>query len=91
MSEFKKVTTKKELDLLDEKETVEGYMAGLGGEDQPDSTKSKSYWHGWRNGNVDAGNGDPDEAQRSLARDCHQECVSTFALMELMASDASIH
>ena len=44
-----------------------GYLAGLHGEPEPGSDKSKSYWHGWRNGMMDTGRLPHDEAARNLA------------------------
>jgi hypothetical protein len=69
MSEFQPVTTKAELELLDESDMVAGYMAGFAGEPEPGSDKSRSYWHGWRNGMVDSGREQIDAAQQMLARE----------------------
>ena len=44
-----------------------GYLAGLHGAPEPGSDKSKSYWHGWRNGMMDTGRLPHDEAARNLA------------------------
>lgn len=50
---------------LDESEILIGYMDGMAGlvgaEDM-----TRSYWHGWRNGAVDAGFIEPDEAQLEI-------------------------
>lgn len=54
MSEYQPLTTAAELDLLDMDDCVEGYRAGLRGASEPGSDKSKSYWHGWRNGMMDS-------------------------------------
>lgn len=70
MSEFQPVRTKAGLDLLDEDEILQGYWEGLDGADQPGSDKSRSYWHGWRNAQVDRGRAKADDAQRQLAREC---------------------
>jgi ribosome modulation factor len=40
---------------LDEEECLAGYRAGLNGEPEPGSDKSRSFLHGWRNGMVDKG------------------------------------
>lgn len=45
---------------------VAGYRAGLDGTPEPGSDKSKSYWHGWRNGMMDKGRLPIDEAARNL-------------------------
>ena len=69
MSEFKTVDRCSDLACLDGDEVVAGYRAGLSGVAEPGSTKSRSFWHGWRNGVVDSGRKSPDEAQRMLAAD----------------------
>ena len=69
MSEFQPVRTKADLDLLDDDEMVQGYQAGLSGASEPGSDKSRSYWHGWRNGRADRGLDPIDNAQRQLARE----------------------
>lgn len=69
MSEFPVVTCLSELELLNSNEIVEGYLAGFKGDPEPGSDKSKSYWHGWRNGHVDGGHGPIDHAQCELARE----------------------
>ncbi|AZW14229.1 hypothetical protein CS344_20155 [Bordetella bronchiseptica] len=69
MSEFHPVRTKADLDLLDHDEIVQGYREGLAGAAQPGSDKSRSYWHGWRNAQVDRGWAKPDDAQCQLARE----------------------
>lgn len=68
MSEFQRVSTMADLSLLNEDEVVEGYLSGLRG-DKPDQTKSKSWWHGWRNGMVDKGRLPPDAASQALAKE----------------------
>lgn len=67
MSEFQKVSSKADLDNLDEADIVAGYIAGLDGANEPGSDKSRGYWHGWRNGMVDSGRSDKDAEQASLA------------------------
>lgn len=57
-----------QLDALDEKEMVDGYLSGIHGDDEPGNNHSYSYWHGWRNGHADKF-GKPDDAQRELAHD----------------------
>lgn len=59
---FDAVRTVAEYRLLDEAEVMIGYMDGMAGlTGAVDMTRS--YWHGWRNGVVDAGFIEPDEAQ----------------------------
>ena len=67
MSEYSPLSTAAELAFLDDDECVAGYRAGLGGAPEPGSDKSKSYWHGWRNGMMDTGRLPHDEAARNLA------------------------
>ncbi|MFC4275547.1 hypothetical protein [Achromobacter aloeverae] len=69
MSEFQPVRTKADLDTLDDDDIVAGYMHGLNGGDEPGSDKSRSFWHGWRNGMVDSRRAEPDSAQGELARE----------------------
>jgi hypothetical protein len=69
MSEYKPLSTHAELDLLDMDDCVEGYRAGWNGEPEPGSDKSKSYWHGWRNGMMDTKRLPFDEAWHALLRE----------------------
>jgi len=68
VSEFAPVTTLADLDSLDDAELLEGYRDGRAGEPEPGNNRSRSYWHGWRNGAVDGGHRDKDLAQSELAR-----------------------
>lgn len=64
----REIETVAELDTLDGAEILEGYQDGL--ENFPcGENRSRSYWHGWRNGQVDGGYMKADEPQRRLARD----------------------
>lgn len=69
MAEFKPVETLDDLSTLDTAEVVEGYLDGLKAAAEPGNNRSRSYWHGWRNGVVDGGFRQIDEAQRRLARE----------------------
>ena len=71
MSEFKPVSTKEELALLDEDDVIAGYMYGFDGGPEPGNDKSRSFWHGWRNGSVDGGHRQIDDDQTKLAREYH--------------------
>jgi hypothetical protein len=62
------VTTLDELNSLDPNEMREGYSDGKLNEPQPSGNRSKSYWHGWRNGMMDGGHMPIDAAARELAR-----------------------
>lgn len=67
MSEYQPLSSVRDLDVLDEDDCMAGYLAGLDGLPEPGSDKSKSYWHGWRNGMMDTGRLPHDEAARNLA------------------------
>lgn len=53
---------------LSEDDCLAGYLAGLRDEPEPGSDKSRSFFHGWRNGRADRGHVELDEAQREYAR-----------------------
>jgi len=67
MGEYQPLSTISELAVLDGDDCVAGYCAGLDGAPEPGSDRSKSYWHGWRNGMMDSGRMPHDEASRKLA------------------------
>ena len=67
MAEFSPVQTVDDFRTLDDGEVLEGYLDGFHGEAAPDSSRSRSYWHGWRNGMVDSARSLPDQAQLALA------------------------
>lgn len=67
MSEFSPIRDPHDLDLQDEHEMVLGYLSALNGDDEPGNDRSRSFWHGWRNGAVDSGRRTPDAAQAALA------------------------
>lgn len=67
MSEFQPVETVEDLNSLDDDEIVAGYRSGLHGDPEPGSNKSRSFWHGWRNGSSDTRRRDPDVHQARLA------------------------
>lgn len=50
---FTPVATVAEVETLSQIETVNGYHAGRRNEPEP-FDKGKAYWHGWRNGMIDA-------------------------------------
>lgn len=66
MSEYRPVTTPEDLATLDHNEMFAGYTAGRMGAPEPRNVP-RSFWHGWRNGMVDGGHSQPDQAQRQLA------------------------
>lgn len=57
-----------QLDLLDDKEVIQGYWDGRDGDPEPGDNRSYSYWHGWRNGRVDGGHDKTDAHQIQLAK-----------------------
>ncbi len=67
MSEFRPVETVEDLNSLDIDEVFEGYRAGLQCAPEPGSDRSRSYWHGWRNGSTDSGRCQKDASQSRLA------------------------
>ena len=69
MSEFKPATTVEDLQLLDVDKILEGYRDGSRGEPEPGNNRSRSYWHGWRNGIADTKRMEADESMSLLARD----------------------
>lgn len=69
MSEYAPISSKAELAFVDESDCMAGYLSGLENSPHPGSDKSKSFWHGWRNGMMDKGNLRPDAASENLARE----------------------
>lgn len=49
-------------------DVVDGYRAGYRGESEPGNDKSRSFFHGWRNGRVDGGHDKIDARQTEFAR-----------------------
>lgn len=72
MSEFRPVLTMEDLLTLDVAELAEGYRDGRANAPAPGNNRTRSYWHGWRNGRCDGGFVEPDEGQRALARAFHK-------------------
>jgi hypothetical protein len=69
MGEFLPVRTIADLETLDSDEIVEGYMDAFHGEPEPGNNRSRSYWHGWRNGAADTRRIPHDDAMRELAHE----------------------
>ena len=67
--EYLPISTMKELEQLNSDEIVEGYLSAQENTQLLGSDKSKSYWHGWRNGMVDFHKIPIDDAQRQLAKE----------------------
>lgn len=76
MSEFKPVRTLADLDTLDRDDMLAGYRAGLCGAPEPGNLHSRAYWHGWRNGRVDAGLAEKDADQCQLVAEAHREALA---------------
>lgn len=57
-----------DLATIDEAEILEGYWDGRTNE-PCGGNRSRSYWHGWRNGMMDAHHLKGDKASAALARD----------------------
>lgn len=68
MSEWLPVSHLFDLETLEKSEVAEGYLDGLGAAPEPGNNRTRSYWHGWRNGMVDGGHMEKDWAQIELAR-----------------------
>ena len=60
------VSTMDELVEFDTDEIIEGYFDGRENEPEPQGNRSKSYWHGWRNGMIDGGHMKSDAASKAL-------------------------
>lgn len=67
MAEFSPVSDLADMFGLVDAEVQVGYRLGAAGVGSPASHWSRSVWHGWRNGRVDAGLAERDEAQRLLS------------------------
>jgi len=72
MSKFMPVWTVADLETLDDAEIIEGYHDGRANEPEPGNNRSRSYWHGWRNGMADGGHRKGDAAQAALAHEVIQ-------------------
>lgn len=65
------VSSVADLNTLDEAEIIEGYRDAFDGGDCGDN-RSRSYWHGWRNGMMDRGRMPKDEHAAALAHEVIQ-------------------
>src|SRR5690348_707405 len=54
MAELAPVRTVADLRQLDDGEILKGYSDGFHGSRGPGSDRSQAYWHGWRNGQINA-------------------------------------
>lgn len=60
--------TLEEVEAFPDEELFEGYRDGFRNEYEPNGNRTRAYWHGWRNGQVDAGWRKSDWYQQELAR-----------------------
>ena len=67
---YEPVRTVADLATLDYVEMREGYFDAVEGLPEPGNNRSRSYWHGWRNGALDHGIIEKDDAHSDLARAC---------------------
>lgn len=67
MAEFHSVQTVADFKALDDEDVLEGYLDGFHATGTPDSSRSRSYWHGWRNGMIESDRMPADGAYRQLA------------------------
>ena len=67
MSEFRPITDLEDLWVQNHGDISLGYQAGLAGLPEPGNLFSRAYWHGWRNGRVNAGFQPEDAAQAMLS------------------------
>jgi hypothetical protein len=68
MVAFEPVSTIADLETLDEDEILEGYQDGMNNFPCGDN-RSRSYWHGWRNGMADFRHIPSDESMWRLANE----------------------
>jgi hypothetical protein len=73
---FIPVSTKAELDTLDDAEIFAGYIGFERGDPEPGPNRGKAYWHGWRNAAIDTKVWPMDEAASQLA---HEVAAATRA------------
>lgn len=69
---FEPVRTRVDLQSLDEKDIVEGYMSAERGDPEPGENRGRAFWHGWRNRMMDLGVIPLDDASRQLVREVLQ-------------------
>ena len=76
--EIRPVSTIADFATLDDGEVLEGYLDGFHGGVAPNSSHSRSYRHGWRNGMVDGQRQTSDWAQETLAQEFEQSFSSAW-------------
>lgn len=82
MSEFAPVTTVRDLMLLDASDIDHGYAAGIVGDPEPGSDRSRAYWHGWCVGMVDGGHSRPSLAQLQLHRSMETQMTHALSILK---------
>lgn len=78
MPEFAPVTTLVDVESLDSAEVMCGYHHGVANGAEPGSWASRSFWHGWRRGRVDAGHVEQAPDQSLLAYLWHSAFADKF-------------
>ena len=66
---FEPVRTLADLDLLNEREILEGYLSAERGDPEPSENRGRAFWHGWRNRMIDYAELPNDEASQALCRE----------------------
>lgn len=67
MGNFEPVRTLADLESLDPDEILAGYQSAERGDPEPGPNRGRSFWHGWRNRQLDMGELPQDDASRALA------------------------
>lgn len=71
MPNFEPVSTKADLDTLDQADILEGYMSAERGDPEPGPNRGRAYWHGWRNRMIDMHVLPVDDAAMQLVREMY--------------------
>jgi hypothetical protein len=66
---FPPVSTKSDLDSLDQGDILEGYMSAERGDPEPGPNRGRAFWHGWRNRMMDYGVIPQDAASIQLVKE----------------------
>jgi hypothetical protein len=76
---FTPITTRAQLDALDQDSILEGYRAGMGFIPVNHTKTDRGYWHGFNNGQIDRGLVPSGPENAALARECIDEFRAIFA------------
>lgn len=66
---FEPVRTYADLETLDQKDIVDGYLSAERGDPEPGENRGRAFWHGWRNRMIDLGELPGDDASAQLAKE----------------------